>query len=233
MRSGLGPAPGARQPPALPVAVGGHGAHRLDQVVDVGVERREVAAGPGGDPAAEGRVLERLREVAQGEAVLAELVLEARPGRAGLDPGRLRDRVDLEHPVHPPQVDRDDAAVVLPHPRLDAADHAGASAVGDRRRLSSAHQFRTRPRPPRTRGRRPGRAGSGTRRGSRGRHRGRPCRARGRSGRSGRPRRSRRARFGGLRRGSGSSTASSGTGSSISSTSKPSRSVTAVRCPST
>ena len=93
---------------------------------------REVAAGPGRDPAAEGRVLEGLREVAQGEAVLAQLLLQPRPGRAGLDPRRQRGRVDLEHPVEPAQVQRDDRP--LAEPRLDPADDAGAAAERDHRR---------------------------------------------------------------------------------------------------
>ena len=72
--------PGARagQPAALPDARRRERAHRLDEVVDVRVQRGEVAARAGGDPAAERRVLERLREVAQRQAVLAQLVLEAR-----------------------------------------------------------------------------------------------------------------------------------------------------------
>ena len=87
-----GPGAGAGQAAALPGAARGDRPHRLDQVVDVGVEGREVAAGAGRDPAAEGRELERLREVAQGQAVLAELVLERRARRPGLDPRRARDR---------------------------------------------------------------------------------------------------------------------------------------------
>ena len=82
IRSGRGPGARPRQPPALPGPARRDRPHRLDQVVDVGVERREVAAGPGRDPAAQGRVLERLREVAQREAVLAQLLLERRPGGA-------------------------------------------------------------------------------------------------------------------------------------------------------
>ena len=78
----------ARQPPRLPHAARRERPHRLDEVVDVRVERREVAAGARGDPAAERRELKRLREVAQRQPVLAELLLEPRAGRAGLDPRR-------------------------------------------------------------------------------------------------------------------------------------------------
>ena len=69
----------AGQPPALPDAARRERPHRLDEVVDVRVERGEVAAGAGGDPAAERRVLERLRVVAQRQPVLAQLLLERRP----------------------------------------------------------------------------------------------------------------------------------------------------------
>ncbi len=79
---------GARQPPRLDRSRRGDGGDRLDEVVDVGVEGREMPAGAGGDPAAQGRELERLREVAQGQAVLAQLVLQLRAGRAGLDQRR-------------------------------------------------------------------------------------------------------------------------------------------------
>ena len=46
-----------------------------------------MAAGAGGDPAAEGREAEALREVAQREPVRAELVLQRRAVDAGLDAG--------------------------------------------------------------------------------------------------------------------------------------------------
>ena len=131
----VGARPGARagQPAALPGAGRGDRPHRLDQVVDVGPDGREVPPGPGRDPAAEGRVLERLREVAQGQPVLGELLVERRAEHPGLDPRRPRDRVDLEHPVERAEVDRHRARVVVADPRLDPADDAGAAAVGDRR----------------------------------------------------------------------------------------------------
>ena len=99
IRSGRGPGARAGQPPALPGPPRRDRPHRLHEVVDVGLQGGEVAAGAGRDPAAERRVLERLREVAQRQPVLAQLVLERRPGGAGLDPRRPRDRVDLEHAV--------------------------------------------------------------------------------------------------------------------------------------
>ena len=87
---------------------------------------------PGRDPAAQGRVLKRLREVAQRQAVLAELLLQPGPGRPSLDPRRQRLRVDLQHPVQPAQVERDDRP--LPEPRLNAADDAGPAPERHHRR---------------------------------------------------------------------------------------------------
>ena len=62
-----------REPPRLPHPARRKRPHRLDEVVDVGVERREVAAGARGDPAPQRRELKRLREVAQSQPVLAQL----------------------------------------------------------------------------------------------------------------------------------------------------------------
>ena len=64
--------------------------------------------------------------------MLAQLLLQPRPGGAGLDPRRQRLRVDLQHPIQPPQVERDERPI--PQPRLDPADHAGPAAERDHRR---------------------------------------------------------------------------------------------------
>src|SRR4029077_17675916 len=95
-------------------------------------EGREVPACAGRDPSAQRRVLERLREVPQGEAVLAQLLFEDRARGSRLNPRGLGDRVDLEDAIHALQVDADDTGVLLAHPWLDPADHAGAAAVGNR-----------------------------------------------------------------------------------------------------
>src|SRR4029453_13071451 len=79
---------------------------RLDEVVDVRLQRREMAARAGGDPAAQRRVLERLRVVAEGLPVGLELLLEAGTRGPGLDAGRPRARINVEHAVEPAQVDR-------------------------------------------------------------------------------------------------------------------------------
>ena len=102
---------------------------------------REVAAGPGRDPAAERRVLEGLREVAQGQAVLAQLLLQPRARRARLDPRRQRAGVDLQHAVEPAQVDRHRRP--LAQPRLDPADDAGAAAEGITAAPSASAQLST------------------------------------------------------------------------------------------
>ena len=117
MRSGLTPAPepGSRRDSHTP---GGRDrAHRLDEVLDVRPQRREVAAGARGDPAAERGVLERLREVAQRQPVLAQLRLERGPVAPAWMQRGARDLVDLEHAVERAQVDRDGAVVARPHVR--------------------------------------------------------------------------------------------------------------------
>ncbi len=96
---GARPGAGPRQPPALPRAGRRQRPDRLDEVVDVGLERREVAARAGRDPAAERRELERLREVAQGQAVRPQAVLELRAEGAGPDQRRAGDLVDRGDPA--------------------------------------------------------------------------------------------------------------------------------------
>ena len=140
-------------------------------------QRGEVAARAGGDPAAEGRVLERLREVPERELVLAQLVLEARarsrPPGSGPRARSGRSRAPGRAPSRP----RETRA--LEPARLDAAHDARAAAVGDHGDVVRAGPVEQRAR---ARARRAGaarrRAGRRTARGSRARRRGRPCRAR-------------------------------------------------------
>src|SRR5262249_19050573 len=91
--------------------------------------RREVAAGAGGDPAAERAELERLREMPERETVRAEALLECRPEDARLDARGPRRAIDLEHAVEVLQIDRDRAAVRVVAGRLAAAAPAGRAAV--------------------------------------------------------------------------------------------------------
>ena len=60
-----------------------------------------MAAGAGGDPTAERREAEALREVAEREPLGPELGLELWAVDPGLDAGRPRDGVELEEPVEP------------------------------------------------------------------------------------------------------------------------------------
>ena len=71
--------------------------------------------------------------MAQREAVLPQLLLEPRSCRAGLDPGRERDRIDLQHAVEPAQVEGNNGSF-LAETRLDPADDAGAAAERHHRR---------------------------------------------------------------------------------------------------
>ena len=122
---------GAGQPPGLPDADRRERADRFHEVVDVRQQRREVPTGARRDPAAERRELKRLGEVAQRQAVLAQLRLEDRPGGASLDPRGAGDLVDFEHPVERLEVDRDDALEAPVDDRLDAADDARPAAERD------------------------------------------------------------------------------------------------------
>ena len=60
-----GPRARAGEAPRLEAALGRHDDEAFDEIVDMGVERGEMAAGASGDPAAEGRILEALREMAE------------------------------------------------------------------------------------------------------------------------------------------------------------------------
>ena len=131
---GRGTCAGAREPAGLQGTVRRDRSEPLDELVDAGRPRREVTGRARGDPAAEARLLERLREVAQRQPVRLELGLERGAESARLDAGRARDRIDLEHAVEPAEVDRDRAAVAVPHVGLDTADDARAAAVRDLRR---------------------------------------------------------------------------------------------------
>ncbi len=92
------------------------------------VERREVPARAGRDPAPEGGELEGLREVTERQPVRAELPFEIGAERAGLDTRGARDRVDLQHARESAEVEG--ACRAPPSASLDSADHAGAAAVG-------------------------------------------------------------------------------------------------------
>ena len=124
---------GAGESSRLPEPARRDRADRLNEVVDVGEARCEVAAGAGCDPAAERRALERLWVEAHRQAVLAELLFEPWPAGAGADQRRARNRINFEHLIEPPKVERTSSVEARRNVRLDAADDAGATPVRNHR----------------------------------------------------------------------------------------------------
>ena len=96
----------------------------------MGVERGEVPAAAGGDPAAESGEPEALRVVPDREAVGLQRRLDRRTQDAGLDARGAAGPVDLEDLVEPPQVEADRAGVAVADGRLDAANDRRAAAEG-------------------------------------------------------------------------------------------------------
>ena len=165
---------------------------RLDEVVDVRVERGEVAAGAGGDPAAERRELERLGEVAQRQPVLVSCssapARSRRPGcgrrarRGSTSSTWSRRRRSSETAAGPSKRGSTPPTTLVPPPY-------GMAAAP-----TLSHHSSTRSTSVSSRERRRRRAGGRSARERRGRCRGRPCRRNGRRGRRGPRSRSRSAR---------------------------------------
>ena len=88
-----------------------------------------MAARAGCYPASQGRKLEALGKVAQGEAVGSKLFLQGRAQNAGLDAGGAGNVVQFQHPVQPAQVDRYDAVATFGG--FNAAHYGAATTVGD------------------------------------------------------------------------------------------------------
>ena len=99
------------------------GADAFDEIVDMRIERGEMAAGAGRDPAAQGRELEALRIVADREAVRFQGRLDRRPAYAALNARSAARVVHLEHSVEMAHVEADRARVAVADDRLDAAHH--------------------------------------------------------------------------------------------------------------
>jgi len=119
---------GTGQPPGLADPGRSHDPQRLDEVIDVGVQRGVVPTGPGSQPTAEGGELETLWEEPKCVVVLAELVFQDRSQGAGLDQGRAVVGVDLQHPIHAGGVQRDERRVAAV---LHAPDHRASAAEGN------------------------------------------------------------------------------------------------------
>ena len=101
-------------------------AHRADHGVEAPVAAGGLPGGAGGGEAADRRVLEGLREVAEGQALAAQRRLRLRPAQAGAEAGAERAAVDLDL-TQRPEVEADQPCV-NPAQGLDAADDAGAAA---------------------------------------------------------------------------------------------------------
>ena len=118
----------SRQPARLADPRRGDHPQRFGQIIDVGIQGREVAARAGGQPAAEAGEGEGLREVPQRQIVRAQLLLDPRPQGPGLNPRGPADPVDVQDRAHHGDVHRDRRPVEA---RLDSADHRTAAAVGN------------------------------------------------------------------------------------------------------
>ena len=90
-----------------------------------------MAAGAGGDPAAEGRELEALRKMPKRQARWLEPSFELRSQRAGLNTGGAAGFVNLQHLVHAPHVDRDRSSEAIANPWLDATDDCRPTSEGN------------------------------------------------------------------------------------------------------
>ena len=73
--------------------------------------------------------------MAQSQAVLAQLRLQTRSGRTALYASGKRDRIDLDHPVHPFAIEAHHTGVIgmFGQPRLYPAHNARAATEGDDR----------------------------------------------------------------------------------------------------
>ena len=130
-RSGAGPAPFAGQATRFHQPLGSDHAERFHKIVNVGIERGVMAAGAGGDPAAQGGKLEGLREMAERQPMGAELLLQGRAVNSGLDVRRPGGLVYFQHLAQVLQVQRDHPGEPFSHVGFDPAHHAGAAPIGN------------------------------------------------------------------------------------------------------
>src|SRR4051812_20015753 len=119
------------QAPGLPDSCRRHRSHGLDQVVDVGEAGGEVPGGARGNPAADGRALERLRVEPGGQLVCFQLLFEQWSGGAGTDASCARRGVDLDDAGHGPEVQVDNTGPLITDARLDATDDTRAAGIRD------------------------------------------------------------------------------------------------------
>ena len=101
----------------------------VEELLDPAVAQRLLAGRAGHDPAAGGRELERLREVAERHAVRRQRRLDRRAGRAGAEArGQIRgvERLQRHQPL---ERDVEHRPVALGH--MQVADDAGAATIGN------------------------------------------------------------------------------------------------------
>ena len=101
-----------------------------EHALDAAVAQRLLAGRTRDDPAAQGRVFEGLREVAERVAVGAQLRFQVRAGDAGAESRQLRLAVERGQRAQAPHVDAQRAAA---RPHRQVAGDAGAAAVGNHR----------------------------------------------------------------------------------------------------
>src|SRR5207245_11420676 len=92
----------------LQLAARRHHRYVEHQVLDVAVAVLLHAAGAGGDPAAQGRELDAVRLVAEGESLAGQRLGAVAAHGPGLDAGAAVDGIDPADAVHPPGVHGDD-----------------------------------------------------------------------------------------------------------------------------
>ncbi len=103
-----------------------------EQLLDAAVTQRLLAGRARGDPAAQRRILERLRKMTEGVALRAQLRLQIRTGDAGAEARQLRLAIEFDELRQPRQVDGEHR--LLARGRGQVAGDAGAAAVGNHRR---------------------------------------------------------------------------------------------------
>jgi hypothetical protein len=92
-----------------------------------------LAAGAGGDPAAESGVLKGLGKMAEGKSPRTELRLQVRAGHTRFEDGLVALLVELEQAVHPREIHRQDG--LRTGEGIDVPHHAGAAAIRNQTNL--------------------------------------------------------------------------------------------------
>ena len=127
---GARPRATAGETPGLPPAAGREHPNALDEVVDVCVVGRVVAAGTGGHPAAHRRPREALRKVPQRETLRPQPVFQIRSEHACLDARSARRLIYFQYTMKMIEIDGDRAVCSFRH--AHTPDNGRRPAIGDR-----------------------------------------------------------------------------------------------------